>query len=44
VIYNSASGVVSYDADGSGGKAAQDIAFIGANKAFFGYDDVILTY
>jgi len=44
VIYNSASGIVSYDADGSGGKAAQDIAFIGANKAFFGYDDVILTY
>lgn len=44
IIYNSASGVVSYDADGSGEKAAQDIAFIGANKAFFSYDDVLLSY
>jgi hypothetical protein len=44
IIYNSASGIVSYDADGSGEKAAQDIAFIGANKAFFSYDDVLLSY
>jgi Ca2+-binding RTX toxin-like protein len=40
IIYNSATGVVSYDADGSGSQAAQDIAFIGSNKTFFDASDV----
>ena len=35
VIYNPITGIVSYDADGKGGNAAQDIAFVGKALAFF---------
>lgn len=41
LIYNSTTGNLSYDADGTGGQAAQDIVFLGANKAFFDYWDII---
>ena len=34
VIYNKATGMVSYDDDGAGGHAGQDIAFIGKNLSF----------
>jgi Ca2+-binding RTX toxin-like protein len=42
VIYNSASGILSYDADGVGGTAAKDIAYIGVNKAFFDHSDILI--
>ncbi len=42
VIYNAASGTLSYDADGKGGAAAQDIAFIGKNIAGFDQADISL--
>ena len=43
LIYNSASGNLSYDADGTGGQAAQDIVFLGAGKAFFDHGDIVLV-
>ncbi|MBE1506631.1 calcium-binding protein [Rhizobium viscosum] len=44
LIYNAASGILSYDADGAGtAHAAQDIAFIGANKAFFDHSDILIN-
>jgi VCBS repeat-containing protein len=43
LIYNAAIGNLSYDADGAGGQAAQDIVFIGANKAFFDHGDIVLV-
>ena len=42
VIYNSVTGIISFDSDGAGGSEAQDIAFIGANKSFFDYADVLI--
>ncbi len=42
VIYNAASGVLSYDADGKGGAAAQEIAFIGKNVPGFDQADISL--
>jgi Ca2+-binding RTX toxin-like protein len=41
-IYNMATGMVSYDSDGSGSHAAQDIAFIGKNLSFFDAKDILL--
>ncbi|MBB3308623.1 Ca2+-binding RTX toxin-like protein [Rhizobium sp. BK196] len=44
LIYNAATGVLSYDADGAGtAHAAQDIAFIGAHKAFFDNADILVN-
>ncbi|MBB3937064.1 beta strand repeat-containing protein [Aureimonas phyllosphaerae] len=43
LIYNKATGILSYDADGTGAGAAEDIAFIGAKLAFLGTDDFILS-
>ncbi|MBE1506630.1 calcium-binding protein [Rhizobium viscosum] len=44
LIYNTASGILAYDADGAGtAHAAQDIAFIGANKAFFDHSDILIN-
>jgi Ca2+-binding RTX toxin-like protein len=41
VIYNAGTGFLSFDADGKGGAAAQDIAFIGKNLGFFDYNDIV---
>jgi Ca2+-binding RTX toxin-like protein len=44
LIYNAASGILSYDADGAGtAHAAQDIAFVGVNKAFFDHSDILIN-
>ncbi len=43
VIYNSATGILSFDADGNGSGAAQDIVYVGVNKAFLGYDDILVA-
>ncbi|WP_416357871.1 hypothetical protein ACLNGM_07950 [Aureimonas phyllosphaerae] len=43
LIYNKATGILSYDADGVGAGAAEDIAFIGRMLGFLDPSDVILT-
>ncbi len=43
LTYNAATGVLSYDHDGAGKDAAQDIAFVGVNKAFFDHSDVLIN-
>ncbi len=43
VIYNKATGNLSYDDDGVGAHAAQDIAFIGKNLAYLSADHFSLT-
>ncbi len=43
ITYNAATGVLSYDHDGAGKDAAQDIAFVGVNKAFFDHSDVLIN-
>jgi len=42
IIYNANSGIVSYDADGKGGVAAQSIAFVGKNLAYFDATHVLI--
>jgi len=43
LTYNAATGVLSYDHDGAGKDAAQDIAFVGVNKAFFDHSDILIN-
>ncbi|WP_061938278.1 calcium-binding protein [Aureimonas sp. AU22] len=43
VLYNSNTGVLSYDADGTGGGAAQEIASIGKKLGFFDHTDILLA-
>lgn len=43
LIYSGNTGILSYDADGAGGAAAQEIAFIGKKLGFLGIDDFILV-
>jgi Ca2+-binding RTX toxin-like protein len=43
LTYNAATGVLSYDHDGAGKDAAQDIAFVGVNKAFFDPSDILIN-
>ncbi|EJJ26547.1 calcium-binding protein [Rhizobium sp. CF142] len=43
LTYNAATGVLSYDHDGVGKDAAQDIAFVGLNKAFFDHSDILIN-
>lgn len=43
IIYNKATGIVSYDDDGSGSHAAQEIAYIGKNLSFFDAKDILLV-
>jgi Ca2+-binding RTX toxin-like protein len=43
LTYNAATGVLSYDHDGAGKDAAQDIALIGVNKAFFDHSDILIN-
>ncbi|WP_137154447.1 calcium-binding protein [Rhizobium sp. FKL33] len=42
VIYNSKTGILSYDADGKGGDAAEAIAFIGKKLENFDFNDILL--
>ncbi|MCV3764443.1 calcium-binding protein [Rhizobium sp. TRM95796] len=42
VIYNSKTGILSYDADGKGGDAAEAIAFIGRKLENFDFNDILL--
>lgn len=41
IIYTAWTGTLSYDADGKGGHAAQEIAFIGKNLGFFDNADIL---
>ncbi|MGO4196840.1 calcium-binding protein [Rhizobium sp. YAF28] len=43
LTYNAATGVLSYDHDGAGKDAAQDIAFVGVNKTFFDHSDILIN-
>lgn len=43
LIYSGNTGILSYDADGASGAAAQEIAFIGKKLGFLGIDDFILV-
>jgi alpha-tubulin suppressor-like RCC1 family protein len=43
VIYNANTGILSYDADGKGGDAAQDIAFIGKKLDHFDFNDILIV-
>jgi Ca2+-binding RTX toxin-like protein len=42
VIYNANTGMLSYDHDGKGGDAAQDIAFIGKKLDYFDQSDILV--
>lgn len=42
IVYNKATGVLSYDANGSAAGGNEDIAFIGKNLAFFDQNDIFL--
>ncbi len=44
IIYNDSTGILSYDPDGAGNKAAEEIAFIGKGaKGFFDAHDILLA-
>lgn len=43
MIYNRATGILSYDADGVGAGAAEDVAFVGKSLAFFDNQDIFLA-